>query len=250
MLAVMAMLMTTSVVTAQNYGIVFGALEVNEVNAADIFGNGTASYDLEQNTLVLQDNFNYHLSRGFVTINTGRDFRIRLEGDAKIYAAVVSDDAIIVEADDNFTLSFTANISGSALKCKSLTVMPKVYLDLLSRNSQSDMYALDCESLTVNNAVLYAEVTTAQLAVATQQMTLNECWLKKPHGGFVSAINGGICFGDGIPAKLVRIVTEGYGVDELDEPAQNVSVEKVFKNGQVIIIKDGKQYDMTGRALN
>lgn len=250
MIAVMAMLMTATAVMAQNYGIVFNELEVTEENASDIFGDGLASYDAAQNTMVLREGFDYHLSRGFVTINTGSDFHIHLVGNAKIYAAVASDDNVIVEADDEYTLNFVANISGSALKCKNLTVMPKVYLDLLSRNSQNDMYALDCETLTVDHATLYAEVTTAQMAVATRQMTLDGCWLKKPRGGFVSSINGGISFGDGSPAKLVRIVSEGYGVDEVNEPMHKAAVEKIYENGRIVIVKDGKRYDVTGRKLN
>lgn len=250
MLAVVTMLMTATTLMAQNYGIMFHELEVTEENAADIFGDGKASYNAEQNTLVLREDFSYQLSRGFVTISTGSEFHIHLEGNAEIYAAVKSDDDIVIEADDEFTMKFTSNISGSALKCKKLTVMPNVWLDLLSRNSQSGMYALECDELTVNSAKLNAEVTTAQLAVATQRMTLNGCWLEKPRGGFVSAFNGGICFGDGFPAKLVRITTKGFGVDEMDEPTHNTGVKKVYENGQIVIVKDGKRYDVTGRELH
>ena len=246
-IAVVALLMAATSLQAQNYGIVFGELEVTEVNAADIFGDGMASYDAAGNMLVLQDGFEYHLSHGLVTINTGRPFRIVLEGDAIMVASIESGDPVVVEAVDEGVLKITSNISGSALKCQSLTVQPSVLLDLLSRNSQDEMYALDCKDLTVNQAIVYAEVTTAQLAVHVETMTLNESWLQKPRGGFVNTIWGGICFGDGTTAKIVRIIKEGFGINEIEAPEQQVL--KVFEDGHIVIEKDGKRYDVTGREL-
>lgn len=248
-LVAMAVFMAVTPAVAQNYGIVFGELEVTEANAADIFGDGMASYDAERNMLVLQDNFDYHLSHGFVTINTGREFRIVLEGKAEMSASIDCGDPVVVEAVDQGELKITSNISGTALKCATLTVMPDVLLDLFSRNSPNDMYALECDELIVNEADVHAEVTTAQLAIATKAMTLNGCWLQRPRGGGVNAEHGGICFADGTPAKFIRIVVEGYGVQEEDEPVQNAKVEKIFEDGRIVIVKDGKRFDVTGREL-
>lgn len=249
-MAVMAVFMAVTPAVAQSYGIVFGELEVTEANASDIFGDGTAWYDAEQNKMVLQDGFIYRLSHDFVTINTGREFRIVLEGTAEMSASVDCGDPIVVEAVDEGVLKITSNISGSALKCQKLTVMTGVMLDLLSRNSPSDMHALDCDELIVNAAVIHAEVTTAQLAVAAKSMTLNNCWLQRPAGGGVNANYGGICFADGTPAKFVRIIAEGYGLQEGNVPDQNAQVEKLYEDGRIVIVKDGKRYDITGREMN
>lgn len=242
------MIVVAASAMAQGYGILFGELEVNETNAADIFGNGMASYDVDNNMLVLQDGFEYRLSRGLVTVNTGREFRIVLEGNAEMSASLEIGDPVILEAVDEGSLKITSNISGSALKCQSLSVMPDVVLDLLSRNSSDSMHALDCEELRVDEAIIHAEVTTAQLAVAVKEMALNGCWLQRPRGGFINEAYGGICFGDGTPAKFVRIGVEGFGVEEMED-VQNDRIKKVFEDGQIVIIKDGKRYDVTGREL-
>ena len=249
-LAVMAVFMAVTPAVAQNYGIVFGDLEVTEENANDIFGDGMASYDVIQNTLRFKDGFHYHLSVGLVTINTGSEFHIILDGHAEMMASLTSDDAIFVEASDQGRLKITSNISGSALKCKALVVKPNVFLDLLSRNSQIGMYALDCDELSVNDASLYAEVTTANLAVKTNRMKLDGCYLQKPAGGGVNAAWGGICFADGTPAKIVRIAEEGTGVPEEEAPSQGIQVKKIFEKGRIVIVKDGKRYDITGREIN
>lgn len=235
---------------AQSYGVVFGDLEVTEANAGDIFGDGMAAYDPELNLLMLQHDFNYHLSHGKVTINTGNDFTIMLLGRAEIYACVESEDPIVLASDKGDTLKITSNISGSALKCKSLFIPKDFCLDLLSRNSQNDMYALDCgKDLVVNEGYLFAEVTTADIAVKTSDLTLTGSYLLKPRGGNVNSSWGGICFADGTPAKTVWIVPNNYNtVDEHDVQVES-SVQKVFENGHIVIIKDGKRYNVMGQKL-
>lgn len=247
-LAVM-MFMAAMPAVAQNYGIVFGDLEVTEANADDIFGDGMASYNVDLNMLMLQDGFNYHLSHGLVTIDTGQEFRIVLGGRAEFVASLDCKDAVIVETEENGELRITSNISGSALRCKKLSLQPNVSVNLLSRNSQTGMYALECGELEVNNSLFYAEVTTAELAVATQFLKLYGCWLQKPAGGSVNEAWGGICYADGTPAKIVRISVLETGVPEEEDSSQSAKVEKIFEHGQIVIIKDGKRYDVTGREV-
>ncbi len=64
---------------AESYGILFGEeLEVNADNASDIFGDGKAAYNPANNVLTLQDGFSYHLSKGLLSIQTGKPLTIRL----------------------------------------------------------------------------------------------------------------------------------------------------------------------------
>ena len=235
---------------SQSYGIVFGDLEVTEENAGDIFGDGMASYDHGSNALELRDGFIYRLSHGKVVISTSDDFVIVLNGKAEIYASVECQDFLTFKSSGYDTLCITSNISGSALKCRGLAIPNNVCLNLLSRNSQQDMYALDCDYyLTIDGGSLFAEVTTASLAVKTRELEMTSSYLLKPRGGFVSSTWGGICFADGLPAKTVWIVPSNSGIGE--HPATNeASVQKIYENGQVLIIKDGKQYNIAGQQLN
>ena len=191
------------IVQAKNYGLRFGEKEVTSKNAKDIFGDGKASYDAATNTLTLSEGFAYSLPKGLVDWNTGKELHIRLEGDAVIKAAIKSADNIVIEGAHK--LNIVSNISGSALECPSLEINEGVTLDLLSRNSQEGMYALKCYNLTVRNAILQAEVTTADWAIDVQELMVDGCWMEKPKGGFVDKEKNCICFGDGTPAKRVRI---------------------------------------------
>ena len=172
---------------------------------SEIMKDGKAKYLNATNTLVLEDGFKYSLGKGLVVFETGKDLHILLKGDAEFRAALVFKDNVIIDAERPATLSVTSNISGSAIQCPDLTLNKDVTLSLLSRNSQENMFALSCEAITVNAATLLAEVTTANLAVETKALNLNGSWLEKPKGGFVDAEKACICFGDGMPAKRVRI---------------------------------------------
>jgi hypothetical protein len=42
----------------------------------------------------------------------------------------------------------------------------------------------------------------------------------------------------------------GHGINENNEGPNMQPVQKVFENGQIVIIKDGKRYTVTGQHLN
>ncbi len=60
-------------------------------------------------------------------------------------------------------------------------------------------------------------------------------------------------YANGVESEIVwsnPIVKTDFGVgDNPNEPMTN-SVQKVFENGHIVIIKDGKRYTMTGQQLN
>ena len=175
---------------------------------SEIVKNGKVQYEKSSNTLILEDGFFFGLGKGLVVFNTGNALRIVLKGNAEFKASLVFEDPVIVEAEQPATLSVTSNISGSALKCPTLTVNENVHLQLLSRNSQDGMHALDCGSLIIHHASFTAETTTASLGVKVQDLQLDGVVMEKPKGGAINEQVGGICFGDGLAAKIVRIRPE------------------------------------------
>ena len=172
---------------------------------SEVLDAGRAKYDKISNTLVLEEGFRYSLSKGLVVFNTGKDLHILLKGNAEFRASLVFEDKVIIDSEGDFKLTVTSNISGSAVKVTALEVNKNAKLELLSRNSQDGMYALDCPDITVNSGMILADVSTAFMAVKTAQLTLNGSWLEKPKGGAVDTEKGCICFGDGTPAKRVRM---------------------------------------------
>lgn len=175
---------------------------------AEVLNAGKVKYEKFTNTLVLEDGFRYSLGKGLVVFETGKDLRILLKGNAEFKAALVFKDKLIIDSEGEHTLSITSNISGSAMQCPELTVNKDAKVELLSRNSQDNMFALSSPVITVNGGTILADVTTAFLAIETTQLNLNGSWMEKPKGGIVDAEKRCVCFGDGTPAKRVRITPE------------------------------------------
>ena len=194
----LAILLTAMTVQAKGSGI-----------PSEIFKNGKVKYEKSTNTLILEDGFKFSLGKGLVVFETGKDLRILLKGNAEFKAALVFKDNLIIEASQPAVLSVTSNISGSAIECPNLTVKENVDLQLLSRNSQEGMHALKCHgTLDVQKALFRAETTTANLSVKVKELSLDKAILEKPKGGIVNDQWGGICYGDSLPAKIVRIKPE------------------------------------------
>ena len=194
----LAILLTAMTVQAKGSGI-----------PSEIFKNGKVKYEKSTNTLVLEDGFKYSLGKGLVVFETGKDLRLLLKGNAEFKAALVFKDNLIIEASQPAVLAVTSNISGSAIECPNLTVKENVDLQLLSRNSQEGMHALKCHgTLNVQKALFRAETTTANLSVKVKELSLDKAIMEKPKGGIVNDQWGGICYGDSLPAKIVRIKPE------------------------------------------
>ena len=194
----LALLLTAMMVQAKGNGI-----------PSEIFKNGKVKYEKSTNTLILEDGFKYSLGKGLVVFETGKDLRLLLKGNAEFKAALVFKDNLIIEASQPAVLSVTSNISGSAIECPNLTVKENVDLQLLSRNSQEGMHALKCHgTLDVQKALFRAETTTANLSVKVKELSLDKAVMEKPKGGIVNDQWGGICYGDNLPAKIVRIEPE------------------------------------------
>ncbi len=194
----LAILLTAMTVQAKGSGI-----------PSEIFKNGKVKYEKSTNTLILEDGFKYSLGKGLVVFETGKDLRLLLKGNAELKAALVFKDNLIIEASQPAVLAVTSNISGSAIECPNLTVKENVDLQLLSRNSQEGMHALKCHgTLNVQKALFRAETTTANLSVKVKELSLDKAIMEKPKGGIVNDQWGGICYGDSLPAKIVRIKPE------------------------------------------
>ncbi len=182
--------------------------ESKSIIPSEILKNKKAKYDEASNTIIFEEGFKLGMTKGYLIFVSDGDLRFLLKGNAEFRASLLVEGNLIIDSEGDYTLSVTSNITGSALRCAALQVNKGTTLNLLSRNSRDAMFALDCRDITVNEATLLAEVTTANISVYTEHLTLNGSKMEKPKGGIVNKEKGCICFGDGIPAKIVRITPD------------------------------------------
>ena len=60
-------------------------------------------------------------------------------------------------------------------------------------------------------------------------------------------------YANGVESEIIwsdLIEKTDYGVDENGQEASEQAVQKIFENGKIVIIKDGKRYTVTGQRLN
>jgi hypothetical protein len=60
-------------------------------------------------------------------------------------------------------------------------------------------------------------------------------------------------FANGVESEIIWsefIEKTDYGIGENGQETPEQAVQKVFENGQIIIIKDGKRYSIMGQQLN
>lgn len=192
-------------------GIFFGQTPVkarfNDV--LDIFGDKMALYDPEMNMLLLRDGFRYRLNEGFVSFNTGKPLRIRLEGKVFIEAAVVSKDPVIIESDGYSTLTIVSNGSTTALKCPQLVIEDYMTsVRLYSDAANKEMIALNCPGeVIVNGGALRMEVSNSSKAAEIHTLTLNGSVLETPSAITINEY-GVVCDDKGRYVRLISIVPE------------------------------------------
>ena len=80
---------------------------------------------------------------------------------------------------------------------------------------------------------------------------VDNTWNEAPAGMYRFGIS--MVYANGIESEIIWtefVEKNDYGVGEIPNDPKNSSVQKVFENGQIIIIKDGKRYNVSGQELN
>ena len=66
----------------------------------------------------------------------------------------------------------------------------------------------------------------------------------------ISVSSGTNCAGaQGLALDNVTIMPTATGISEISVPAENKDVQKVFRDGQLMIIRGEEHYDITGRQM-
>ena len=85
----------------------------------------------------------------------------------------------------------------------------------------------------------------------TGSFYLDSTWNDIPVGLYRFGISS--VFANGAESEIIwsePVEKTNIGINEVIVDPENSSVQKVFENGQIVIIKDGKRYTVTGQKLN
>ena len=126
------------------------------------------------------------------------------------------------------------------------------YLD----KSEISIFEIDCHFARVKHYHLYRSDSEGNIVTLADESTgtsfIDSTWNDAPAGLYRFGISE--VYFNGIESEIIwsdLIEKTGFGIDEndgLEEPQQQV--QKVFENGHIVIIKDGKRYNVAGQLLN
>ena len=97
-----------------------------------------------------------------------------------------------------------------------------------------------------------SEGQTVMLAdEVTETSYIDSTWTEARSGKYRFGISE--VYFNGVESEIMwsdPILKTGYGIDENQSEQEEQPVQKVFENGQIIIIKDGERYNVLGQRLN
>ena len=122
--------------------------------------------------------------------------------------------------------------------------------------SSIDIFEIKCHLAPIKHYRLYrsdSEGNTVLLAdEVTESSYIDSTWIEASAGNYRFGISE--VYFNGVESEIIwsdTIVKTDFGIDENgNQEGSELSVQKVFEDGQIVIIKDGKRYNVTGQTLN
>lgn len=143
-------------------GIYIDDKQVTTKNAADILGDGTATYDISAATLTLQ-------GVRAKTITTSGDLCLKLKADNALETIHIGGDLSIL-GDGVLTLRATDKVTAVALKCNNLTVGESAKLDATAAKASERSNAI-----WVNDDVILKEQASVSVKSGNALLTVGIC---------------------------------------------------------------------------
>ena len=117
------------------------------------------------------------------------------------------------------------------------------------------IYEINSQLEQINHYRLYRADSEGHTILLADEITgssyLDSTWNDIPTGMYRFGISS--AFANGVESEIIwsePIEKTDIGINEVIVKPENSSVQKVFENGQIVIIKDGKRYTVTGQKLN
>lgn len=154
------------------------------------------------------------------------------------------------------SLSLQGNVTGASIgKYKGKDAMFVVVGDVFHNNTAVRIYEINSHLSHVISYRLYRSDNNGNIAVLADEVAeapyIDSTW---------NTINAGIyrygiseVYANGNESDIIwsePIENNGVGFEEHKEDPSGFPVKKVFENGQIVIIKEGKRYSVTGQQLN
>lgn len=185
------------------------------------------------------------IGTGHFTAEDGRPYLLALKRDGKVFGYDIEGDAVI----DRPLLSIEGDVKGGS-------VGKYDGKDALFVAADSTIRIYEINSLlaqTIGYRIYRACDESDPIVLAdgiTSPSFVDTTWNEVENGIYRYGV--GSVYANGNESEVVwsnPIEKTDHGIGEHDENSTEPPVQKVFENGQIVIIKDGKRYTVTGQRL-
>ena len=140
-------------------------------------------------------------------------------------------------------------------KYKGKDAMFVVVLDISHNTTALHIYAINSHLSRIIGYRLYRSDSEGHTVILADEVTessyIDSTWNEIGFGVYRFGISP--IYANGNESEIIwsdPIVKSGIGIDEHTDNPTEQSVQKVLENGQIVIIKDGKRYNVSGQKLN
>lgn len=231
-----------TIATLERYALYVNSTQVTNFNAADVLGDGVCSYDAETKTLTISGNLDTADGGAGIQNNAIDGLTIHVATDSEVSGVLNLFANTTITGEGKLTVNAPTGLCAIYITSNTLTI------ENMTLEASGDWgIAGDPveENLIVRNSNIHA--TGVEGAICDFiGITLEDCSITLPEGGFVS--EGNIINSEGVVATEVIIVADlvdaidGLAADRRASDARyNLSGQRVGRDYRGIVIENGKK---------
>ena len=252
----------------QVYDLYINGTQVTSLNASDILGDGAASYDASAKTLTISGNITAPDNNTPCIESEINNLTINVAAAAMLSAyekTIYLDGNTTITGSALLTLSATKPLVNEYDECSAIYAENNLHVSGAKLSIDGDFYCSG--SLNITNSTLSTNYTifgggnemavTNSTVTITQgsilgfgSLTLTDCYLKTPQGGYYDSSNKKLVNAKGAGVSGVEIVASGEPTAIEDVRIDSEKAQKLLHNGTLYILRpDGKVYTLQGQEV-
>ena len=250
------------------YNLYVAGTRVTSENASDILGDGAASYDASAKTLTISGNITAPDNNTPCIESEINNLTINVAAAAMLSAyekTIYLDGNTTITGSALLTLSATKALVNEYDECSAIYAENNLHVSGAKLSIDGDFYCSG--SLNITNSTLSTNYTifgggnemavTNSTVTITQgsilgfgSLTLTDCYLKTPQGGYYDSSNKKLVNAKGAGVSGVEIVASGEPTAIEDVRIDSEKAQKLLHNGTLYILRpDGKVYTLQGQEV-
>jgi len=206
--------------------------------------------------LILSTSLSYSISGfGSITAEDGNPHLLLISTGKSVYDYDISNNSFNEHPILSLSIDNVHFIGASIGKYEGKDALFLITENYLNDNSRLHIYEINSHLSSIMHYRLYRADNEGYTITLADEYTgtsyIDSTWNDANAGMYRFGISE--VYYNGVESEIIwseSIEKTDYGIEESLDDTTNPTVQKVFEDGHIVIIKDGKRYTMTGQQLN